>query len=226
MAKAPQSKKADPLLQEYRADTPVGNLRPHPNNPNEGDPEEIAASIEASGFAGAVLVQKSTGYIIAGEHTWRAVQARGGDTVPTITVDCGAVEAERLMIMFNKAPRSGRWKLPVLTEILGRLVGDGDPLAGLAGTGFSIDEFARAQDEAAQLALKELAAGLDPEKKGKANFGKSAEVDYEEQGLVLTFAVSAEERSLVMGWLRREAKARDLPSAAAALAALAREASE
>jgi hypothetical protein len=39
MATPPKTKKADPRTQEYDPAVPVRKLKPHPDNPNEGDPE-------------------------------------------------------------------------------------------------------------------------------------------------------------------------------------------
>ena len=45
-----------------------------PANSRPRQPNMIAGSIEDLGFFGAVLVQESTGRIIAGEHRWRAAK--------------------------------------------------------------------------------------------------------------------------------------------------------
>ncbi|WP_139806694.1 hypothetical protein [Deinococcus hopiensis] len=49
---------------------PVSDLKPHPRNPNVGNVDVIAESIKVNGFYGALVVQKSTGYILKGNHTW------------------------------------------------------------------------------------------------------------------------------------------------------------
>lgn len=47
-------------------------LRPHPRNPRQGNIGAIHDSITANGFYGQVVAQKSTGFILAGNHRWRA----------------------------------------------------------------------------------------------------------------------------------------------------------
>ena len=43
-------------------------LRPHPRNPRRGDVDAIEESIAENGFYGCVVAQRSTGYILAGNH--------------------------------------------------------------------------------------------------------------------------------------------------------------
>jgi hypothetical protein len=54
----------------------VGELEPHPDNPREGNVDAIAESVEANGFSGAIVAQRSTGHVLAGNH--RLLAARPG----------------------------------------------------------------------------------------------------------------------------------------------------
>jgi ParB-like chromosome segregation protein Spo0J len=67
MPKKPAKAKAKIINQEYEL-VPTGRLRPHPRNVNRGDLAVIAESIAQNGFYGAVVAQRSTGYILAGNH--------------------------------------------------------------------------------------------------------------------------------------------------------------
>ena len=67
--------------QEY-GERLVSELKQHPQNPRRGNVEAIKQSIETSGFFGAIIVQKSTGYILAGNLRSRVAQSgrrRDGD---------------------------------------------------------------------------------------------------------------------------------------------------
>ena len=75
--------KAALASQKYQL-TPVDQLTPHPENPNRGDVEGIGESVVENGFFGAVLAQRSSGHILAGEHRWRAAKAKGLQKVPTV----------------------------------------------------------------------------------------------------------------------------------------------
>lgn len=89
--------------QRYVEKNPVGSIRPHPMNPNQGDVDAIAESIDELGFYGACMVQESTGYILAGEHRWKAAIQEGADFVPTIFIDCDDGEALKILGVDNRA---------------------------------------------------------------------------------------------------------------------------
>lgn len=51
---------------------PGNELRKHPSNPRQGNLEAIKESIAVNGWHGVVVAQRSTGYILAGNHRWEA----------------------------------------------------------------------------------------------------------------------------------------------------------
>src|SRR5262245_16196031 len=51
---------------------PVLALRPHPQNPRTGDVAAIRASLDVNGWYGAIVAQRSTGFILAGNHRYKA----------------------------------------------------------------------------------------------------------------------------------------------------------
>jgi ParB-like nuclease domain len=104
--------------QRYEPAVPLDELTPHPRNPNIGDPAAIRTSIEASGFAGSLLVQASTGHIIAGNHTWQAARAAGLTHVPALYVDVDDQTAEDLMLAVNELARRGQWDRQALAVLL------------------------------------------------------------------------------------------------------------
>lgn len=56
---------------------PIDSVRPHPQNPRRGNVDAIAQLIRANGFRGALVVQRSTGYILAGNPRWLAAKKAG-----------------------------------------------------------------------------------------------------------------------------------------------------
>lgn len=132
----PTSQPEDMMKQTWRADYPIADLIEHPDNPNRGDMNVIRESIEHHGFYGAVLVQKSTGYIIAGNHRTRAAAELGETTVPAIVVDVNDEQARRIMLMDNRA----RDRSDTDDTILRMILADMDDLAG---TGFNDDDLER-----------------------------------------------------------------------------------
>ena len=73
--KTKQKGQAGAISQEY-AMVPVDSLETHPRNVNQGDIGAIYESIGANGFYGAIVAQKSTGRILAGNHRYQAAVKR------------------------------------------------------------------------------------------------------------------------------------------------------
>lgn len=119
-----------PEEQEYLL-MDVGDLTPHPENPNEGDVEQIADGIRENGFFGAVLVQRSTNRILAGEHRWRAAIEEGATQVPVISIDVDDDRALRILVSDNAAGQLAKPDPHKLGAIIERLA---TTKRGLAGT--------------------------------------------------------------------------------------------
>lgn len=123
--------------QEYDEAVPVDSVVPHPDNVNEGDVGAIVESLDALGFFGAVLVQKSTRRIISGEHRWKAAVERGAATLPMFFVDVDDDEARRMMLVDNETARKGHNRADELAALLVEL--ENTP-KGLVGTGYDGDD--------------------------------------------------------------------------------------
>lgn len=111
----------------------VGELRPHPANPRKGDVDAIARSVQANGFYGAVVAQRGTGYILAGNHRWRAARGEGLRQVPVLWVDCTDDEARRILLADNRTNDLAGYDQEDLAKLLDEMrAGD-----GLDGTGWT-----------------------------------------------------------------------------------------
>lgn len=80
---------------------PVGSLTPFPGNPRHGDVDIIAESIKENGFYNPLVVQKSTGHVIVGNHRLAAAKKLDLDTVPVLFVDVDDTEAKRILLADN-----------------------------------------------------------------------------------------------------------------------------
>jgi hypothetical protein len=122
----------------------VSELRLHPRNARRGDVDAIGASIERNDFYGAAVVQKSTGYILVGNHRYKGAVAKGLPAIPIILVDCDDETAERIMLADNRiadlADYDGRALLALLE--------DHAKSGGLSGTGFGDADLAKLQAKA------------------------------------------------------------------------------
>lgn len=115
---------------------PVDSLTTHPANPRRGDVGAIGESIEANGFYGAVIVQKSTGYVLAGNHRLLAAVEAGADSLPVIQVDVDEATATRILLADNRTNDLATYDQDALAGLLKSLAEDG----GLAGSGYNDDD--------------------------------------------------------------------------------------
>lgn len=129
--------------QSYRARMPLAEMRDHPENPRRGDDAAVGESIAELGWYGAVIVQKSSGYTLAGHTRRRSLAARGAKTAPAIVLDCDDDTARRILLADNRTAELAVWDEPALAAALASV-------PSLAGTGFSEDD------------LLNLQARLDP----------------------------------------------------------------
>lgn len=119
-------------MQTYQAEHPIGELVPHPANPNEGDVGAICESIHANGWYGAIIVQESTRYILAGHHRITAAQHSDMTSVPVILLDCDDATALRILLGDNRIAALAATNSELLAETLTQLATNDD----LTGTGW------------------------------------------------------------------------------------------
>jgi len=111
----------------------IGKLRAHPRNPRNGNTEAIKESIEVNGFYGAVIAQKSTGYILAGNHRWRAAKEAGSTHVPVAWIDVEEEHATRIMLADNRTNDMASYNESELASLLTEL----SESIGFDGTGYT-----------------------------------------------------------------------------------------
>ncbi len=81
---------------------PTDQLIPYPNNPNKGGAEEaIEDSLQTVALYRAIVVQRSTNYILAGNHTWEQLRDKGAKEVPCTMLDVDDNEARRIVVGDN-----------------------------------------------------------------------------------------------------------------------------
>lgn len=119
--------------QEFDPAIPVVAIREHPDNPNEGDVGVIAESLDELGFYGAIIVQRSTGHIVAGNHRYRVAVAAHASTVPGFLINVNDEDAAKIMAVDNGSTRRGAVNLAKLVALL-------SPLPSLRGTSYKSSE--------------------------------------------------------------------------------------
>lgn len=119
--------------QEFHSAYKVSDLKQHPDNPRRGNDVAVAESIEANGFYGAVIAQKSTGFVLAGNTRLRASIEEGAETVPTFMLDCDDETATRILLADNRLSDLAEYDNRVLLRLLDD-VAEYEP--ELTGTGY------------------------------------------------------------------------------------------
>lgn len=127
------------VAQEFDPAIPVADLYEHPRNPRRGNDAAVAESIEHNGFFGAVLVQRSTGYVLAGNTRLRVAKREGEQTIPGFWLDVDDAEAERILLADNRMSDLAFYDDRALVELLEGLH---DSELGLEGTGYTDDQLA------------------------------------------------------------------------------------
>ena len=79
----------------------VQALTPHPRNANLANMDAITESIHESGFYGGIVAQRSTGYILAGNHRYQAAVQLGATEIPVHWVEIGNKAALKIMLADN-----------------------------------------------------------------------------------------------------------------------------
>lgn len=116
----------------------VNELKQHPKNPRKGNVALIQQSIDHNGWYGAALVQKSTGYIIAGNHRVQAAKAAGATKIPILEIDCDDDTATRILLADNRTNDTATYEQESLAEILKELsAAEG----ALDGTGYNVEDY-------------------------------------------------------------------------------------
>ncbi len=114
----------------------IDTLIPHPDNPRRGTLDKIAESIDSNGFYGAICIQKSTNYILAGNHRYLAARDQGLNELPVIEIDCDEKTATRILLADNKTSDDATYDDRDLLELLKSV----DAMDDLYGTAYSNDE--------------------------------------------------------------------------------------
>lgn len=125
---------------------PVHEIEPHPANPRRGNVELIRRSLRAHGQQRAILVQKSRGNIVAGNHTWRAAVAEEWTHIAAVVEDMTDEQASAYLLADNRSSDDATYD----DEALARLLVDHERAGTLPETLFEPADVSRLLD------------GLDP----------------------------------------------------------------
>jgi ParB-like chromosome segregation protein Spo0J len=125
--------------QEFRY-VDVSEIQPHPRNPRQGDIGLISQSIDHNGFFGAVLVQKATGNIVVGNHRYHAAVQQGFQQIPALIAELTDEEAERIMLVDNRANDMADYDENQLATLLREMLERDGSLDGTGFDGSDLDD--------------------------------------------------------------------------------------
>lgn len=112
---------------------PIDDVCQHPDNYNNGDLDKIIESIETNGMYRPIYVQKSSGYIIAGNHTWEACKTLGATEIPVVMLDVDDMTADRILVADNWIASKAEPDNALLLNVLDRI----NTRDSLRGTGLA-----------------------------------------------------------------------------------------
>lgn len=117
----------EPLL------VPITQIRPHPDNPNNGDMDELVESILGHGFYSIIIAQAGTGFIAIGNHRYAALLELGSEVAPVLFVDCDDLETIKMMLHDNRTSDLRKYDEGLRKKMLEDLAEQG----ALKGTGYT-----------------------------------------------------------------------------------------
>lgn len=135
---------------------PINSIKPHPKNVRQGDVGAIAQSLEAHGQYIPILVQKKTGHIVKGNHTWAAAKVLGWTEVAVLELDINDRKALELLLTDNKTSDQAMYDENALAELLESLSKDKQSLAGTGYTGDDLDDLLASLQERFQPSITPL----------------------------------------------------------------------
>lgn len=119
---------------------PITEFKTHPRNVRQGDVGAITESLNAHGQYRAIVVQKSTGYVLAGNHTLMAAKALGWKEVAATFVDCDDEQALRILLVDNRANDLAMYDDRALANVLKELASTELGLDGSLFNGDDLDD--------------------------------------------------------------------------------------
>lgn len=112
----------------------IDSLKPYPLNPRRGNVKAIQDSLSINGQYRPIVIQQSTQFILAGNHTWQAAKNLGWTEIAVSFVDCDDKAAKKIVLADNRTSDLGSFDDSLLLELL-------EELDGWEGTGYEDEEF-------------------------------------------------------------------------------------
>jgi ParB-like chromosome segregation protein Spo0J len=112
----------------------LNELQPYPNNPRKGNVKLIAESLSEYGPYKPITVNKTTGQILVGNHTYAAAKELGWKEIAVTYIEVDEETAAKIVLIDNRATDLSEYDNNALLELLERL-------NNLEHTGYGDEEF-------------------------------------------------------------------------------------
>lgn len=121
-------------------------------NPRRGEVERLKEAFQENGFHGTVLHDELTGQVLAGNHRVKAAAELGMPEIPVTVIRCESeAHAKRILIADNRLSDLAGYDEVQLAQLLGEIQAEG----GLAGTGYTTQEYQDLLDSLGDQAFQE-----------------------------------------------------------------------
>ena len=147
----------------------IDTLLEYPGNARKGNVGILVESLKVNGQYRPIIVQKSTNYVLAGNHLLKAANRLEWDEIDAVVIDVDDERALKIVLADNRTADLGEYDHDLLHSLL-------KELEDFAGTGYSIQDI----DE-----LEKLGGAPKEEKKPEVEF--SLALREENNYLVLVF---------------------------------------
>lgn len=148
----------------------ISQLSHYPGNARRGDVEAIKESLIENGQYKPILVQRSTGFVLVGNHTMDAAEDLGWQKIAVLYLDVDDDHARRIVLADNATSDKAGYDEQLLVDLL-------KDVEDFSGTGFTVDEFADLLKNTAPVEVVEDIVP-DPPAKPKTKPGDLIELGY------------------------------------------------
>jgi hypothetical protein len=146
----------------------IDTLLEYPGNARKGNVGILVESLKVNGQYRPIIVQKSTNYVLAGNHLLKAANRLEWDEIDAVVIDVDDERALKIVLADNRTADLGEYDHDLLHSLL-------KELEDFAGTGYSIQDI----DELEKL------GGAPKEEKPEVDF--SVALREENNYLILVF---------------------------------------
>lgn len=109
---------AEKIIAEQSVIVDIDSVKAYRKNPRVGNVEAIAESLRENGQFRPIVVNKNTGEILGGNHTWKAAKALKWKTIQAVYVDVDDTSAAKIVLADNRTNDLATYDTEILTDIL------------------------------------------------------------------------------------------------------------